>query len=204
MFRGEEDSKILVRLHTISGNRTHPEAAVPELSVPISSGNYDRAFIQIFDDVVGMFFWMHDPALVIWNWRTGKIVVVREQLYINHPDCSANLVKLELRRVRSPLRHIRLLVPLQPRLYGHHDRRRGWHRDIHVQRRRRRLVFPSPAHARRPIAASPSQAGPRPDPLLHALSTVRRAAHPRTSVRSLPRLQAARHGAPLRRAHRAL
>ncbi|EIW52630.1 uncharacterized protein TRAVEDRAFT_174703 [Trametes versicolor FP-101664 SS1] len=87
---GDEDNKILVRLHTLSGNRPHPEAAIPELSVSIPSGHYDRAFIQVFDDVVGMFFWMHDPALVIWNWRTGKIVVncVDSGLPSGAYDCS--------------------------------------------------------------------------------------------------------------------
>ncbi|KAH9850994.1 hypothetical protein C2E23DRAFT_887019 [Lenzites betulinus] len=64
---------ILVRVHTMSDNKPHPLAAVPELSVPVPFPN-DRSFIQIVDDIIGMFFWIHDLALVLWNWRTGKIV----------------------------------------------------------------------------------------------------------------------------------
>ncbi|KAI0824435.1 hypothetical protein BC628DRAFT_438168 [Trametes gibbosa] len=64
---------ILVRVRTMSDNKPHPNAAVSELSVPVPFPN-DRSFIQIVDDIIGMFFWIHDLALVLWNWRTGKIV----------------------------------------------------------------------------------------------------------------------------------
>lgn len=47
--------------------------------------------MQIVDDVVGMFFWVHGPGFVIWNWKTGeKIVVCRRPdtlhtLQLAHP-----------------------------------------------------------------------------------------------------------------------
>ncbi|KAI0354450.1 hypothetical protein OH77DRAFT_1404967 [Trametes cingulata] len=65
---------IVVRLHTISENKPHPKAAVTQLEIPIPF-EAQNSFIQIVDDVVGMFFWMHGPALVIWNWRTGRVMV---------------------------------------------------------------------------------------------------------------------------------
>ncbi len=180
-FRGENDCELLVRLHTISGNRPHPEAAVGQLSVPISSGNYESAFIQIADDVIAMFFWMHDPALVIWNWRTGKVIVVGCEV-CSYLTRSANPLKPELRRVWSPQRRIRLRVPLQPCLHGHHDRRVGRNRDIHVQRRRRRVVTSAASHAGRPATAAARQAGPGPDPVLHTLGTIRDTAYAWTPV----------------------
>ncbi|KAI1793750.1 hypothetical protein LXA43DRAFT_1081303 [Ganoderma leucocontextum] len=63
-----------IRLRTISGNKPHPQARVPQLQapVPFQVGN---SFVQIVDDVVGAFFWVRGPGLIIWNWRTGKIVV---------------------------------------------------------------------------------------------------------------------------------
>ncbi|KAI0370752.1 hypothetical protein BV20DRAFT_1035699 [Pilatotrama ljubarskyi] len=65
---------LVVRLHTISENKPHPQAAVPELTMLLPS-QMDSSFIQIVDDVVGIFFWMHGPGLVIWNWRTGQTMV---------------------------------------------------------------------------------------------------------------------------------
>ena len=47
--------------------------------VPFQVGN---SFVQIVDDVVGAFFWVHGPGLIIWNWRTGKTVVVSARLLI--------------------------------------------------------------------------------------------------------------------------
>ncbi|KAI9059862.1 hypothetical protein FKP32DRAFT_1595876 [Trametes sanguinea] len=63
-----------VVLRTMSENKPHPLAANTELRdlVPFELGT---SFIQIFDDVVGVFFWVHGPGLIIFNWRTGKIVV---------------------------------------------------------------------------------------------------------------------------------
>ncbi|KAM5545812.1 hypothetical protein V8D89_000850 [Ganoderma adspersum] len=63
-----------IHLQTISTNKPHPKARVPLLQapVPFQVGN---SFVQIVDDVVGAFFWVHGPGLIIWNWRTGKVVV---------------------------------------------------------------------------------------------------------------------------------
>ncbi len=59
----------------MSGNKPHPRAAKPELKAPIPF-QVGNSFIQIVDDIVGTFFWVHGPGLLIWNWRTGKNVVV--------------------------------------------------------------------------------------------------------------------------------
>ena len=49
-----------------------------------SSFPMNNAFIQIVEDVVGMLFWT-EPAggrIAIWNWETGKMLVVSAWLYI--------------------------------------------------------------------------------------------------------------------------
>ncbi|TCD61584.1 hypothetical protein EIP91_008187, partial [Steccherinum ochraceum] len=63
-----------VHLRTISTNTPHKGAAKAELQtpVPFQIGN---CFIQIVQDVVGMFFWLHGPGLIVWNWRTGEALV---------------------------------------------------------------------------------------------------------------------------------
>ncbi|KAH9895700.1 senescence-associated protein-domain-containing protein [Cubamyces lactineus] len=55
-------------------NKPHPNAAKTELYAPISF-QVGTSFIQIVDDVIGVFFWIHGPGLIIWNWRTGRTVV---------------------------------------------------------------------------------------------------------------------------------
>ncbi|OSC98108.1 hypothetical protein PYCCODRAFT_1480843 [Trametes coccinea BRFM310] len=65
---------LLIILRTMSENKPHPLAASTELRalVPFELGT---SFIQIADDVIGVFFWVHGPGLIIFNWRTGKTVV---------------------------------------------------------------------------------------------------------------------------------
>ncbi len=60
----------------MSQNTSHPDAAKPYLSaiIPFHIGS---CFVQIVDDIVGMFFWVHGPGFVIWNWRTCEQIVVR-------------------------------------------------------------------------------------------------------------------------------
>ena len=62
----------------MSQNSTHPNAAKHflEATIPFHIGS---CFVQIVDDVVGMFFWVHGPGFVIWNWKTGERIVVRHQ-----------------------------------------------------------------------------------------------------------------------------
>ncbi|KIP07609.1 hypothetical protein PHLGIDRAFT_413636 [Phlebiopsis gigantea 11061_1 CR5-6] len=68
--------KIKVHLRTISTNAKHPSAAKACLSAPIPF-QVGTCFIQIVHDVVGMFFWLHGPGLIVWNWRTGEMLVLR-------------------------------------------------------------------------------------------------------------------------------
>lgn len=70
------DFRIRVYLRTISTNLAHPRATSSELLAPISF-ELSSSFIQIVDDVIGMFFWVHGPGLIIWNWLTSEILVVR-------------------------------------------------------------------------------------------------------------------------------
>ncbi|CDO78284.1 hypothetical protein BN946_scf184674.g6 [Trametes cinnabarina] len=65
---------LVIALRSMSENKPHPNAAQAELRalVPFEVGT---SFIQIVDDVIGVFFWVHDPGLIIFNWRTGKTVV---------------------------------------------------------------------------------------------------------------------------------
>ncbi|KAJ8475000.1 hypothetical protein ONZ51_g6826 [Trametes cubensis] len=62
-----------VNLRTISENKPHPGAGKTELHAPIPF-SVGASFIQIVDDVIGVFFWVHGPGLIIWNWRTGRLV----------------------------------------------------------------------------------------------------------------------------------
>lgn len=62
---------------TISSHRPHPEAANPVIShtcgLPFVMTN---SFIAIAEDVLAIFFWIENPGLIIWNWRSGKLLVV--------------------------------------------------------------------------------------------------------------------------------
>ncbi|KAI0668215.1 hypothetical protein C8Q78DRAFT_282410 [Trametes maxima] len=67
-------TKLSVHLRTLSSNKPHPDARKTELETPVLA-SVGSSFIQVVDDVLGMFFYAFDPGLVIWNWRTGQTVV---------------------------------------------------------------------------------------------------------------------------------
>lgn len=67
--------QIKVHMRTISKNEKHPLAAKECLNAPIPF-QVGTCFIQIVNDVVGMFFWLHGPGLLVWNWRSGEMLVV--------------------------------------------------------------------------------------------------------------------------------
>jgi hypothetical protein len=66
-----------IHLRSLSTNTPHPDAFVPRLDS--DAPNYlNSAFIQIVDDVVGLFVRSQQVVqLQIWNWRTGATLVVR-------------------------------------------------------------------------------------------------------------------------------
>ncbi|KAL6306507.1 hypothetical protein BKA93DRAFT_729237 [Sparassis latifolia] len=63
-----------IQFRTISTNKAHPQARSTEVRAPIPF-SLGSSFVQIVDDIVGMFFWVHGPGLIIWNWMTGEILV---------------------------------------------------------------------------------------------------------------------------------
>ena len=79
LTRGNGELKIRVHLRTMTSNAAHPRAKQPYLSAPISV-HINSCFVQIVDDVIGMFFWVHGPGYIIWNWRTGEKLIVRTSL----------------------------------------------------------------------------------------------------------------------------
>jgi len=62
---------------SISSHTSHPEAANPVIthacSLPFVMTN---SFIAIAEDVLAIFFWIENPGLIIWNWKSGKLLVV--------------------------------------------------------------------------------------------------------------------------------
>ena len=72
--------RIVVQLRTMQDNRPHPLARRPTLEMLVSDAVSSVNFIQIVDDVVGVFFLAHGPCFVVWNWRTGRQVVVRSHI----------------------------------------------------------------------------------------------------------------------------
>jgi hypothetical protein len=71
----ETGQQIHINLRTISSNVTHPHAAVSILR-HYAQFTISNAFIQIVDDVVGTFLWASGPRVIIWNWKTGNLLVV--------------------------------------------------------------------------------------------------------------------------------
>jgi hypothetical protein len=62
---------------TISSHKFHPEAVNPVIThvcgLPFVMTN---SFIAIAEDVLAIFFWIENPGLIIWNWKSGKLLVV--------------------------------------------------------------------------------------------------------------------------------
>lgn len=69
------DAPIKVYLHTISTNKTHPDASEAVLTAPALQ-QPGVCFVRIVEDVIGLFFWLQNPGLIIWDWRTGVTAVV--------------------------------------------------------------------------------------------------------------------------------
>lgn len=69
---------VQIHLRTISTNEPHPETTCPIFRhvTPFRIGN---AFIQIVDDVVGLFFWAEGPGLLIWSWKDGRVCVYQTE-----------------------------------------------------------------------------------------------------------------------------
>ena len=70
----EVPETVCIHLRTVSTNAKHKMAQEPVLRCQ-TLGRITSCFIQIVDDVIGLFFWLHNPALLIWNWHTGKLLV---------------------------------------------------------------------------------------------------------------------------------
>lgn len=70
-------SQIQIHLMTISSHKPHPEAAnaviVHTCTLPFVMTN---SFIAIAEDVLAIFFWIENPGLIIWNWKSGNLLVV--------------------------------------------------------------------------------------------------------------------------------
>ncbi|KAI6154469.1 hypothetical protein EDD17DRAFT_1490102 [Pisolithus thermaeus] len=77
-FKGGEGNVFALELcvRTLSTNEAHPEARSPTLRasvlLPVSS-----AFMQIVDDIIGMWFLIEPERthITLWNWKTGKVIV---------------------------------------------------------------------------------------------------------------------------------
>lgn len=80
-------SKIMVHVLTLSTQSAHPQASQSPLVSPAPSSDgiqqlpVGSCFVQIVGDVVGMFFWHNGSSIRIWNWHTGVLLVVRNNLY---------------------------------------------------------------------------------------------------------------------------
>lgn len=65
-----------MHLRTMSTNQVHPRAAVSVLRHTMEE-SFMGSVIQICDDVVALFFWIHGiPRLLIWQWTEGTLLVV--------------------------------------------------------------------------------------------------------------------------------
>ncbi|KAI6021043.1 hypothetical protein EDC04DRAFT_3068226 [Pisolithus marmoratus] len=99
-FRGDDAEALpplvapgVLELHvrTLSTNEVHPEARLPTLCtsvlLPITN-----AFMQIVDDIVGMLYFIEPerPHITIWNWKTGKVVVLYCLVYEANLHCVQN------------------------------------------------------------------------------------------------------------------
>jgi hypothetical protein len=63
---------------TLSTLTPHPLAFSPRLSFDLRDGHFRRIFLQVADDVIGLLFRAQASLrLVLFNWRTGTMLVVR-------------------------------------------------------------------------------------------------------------------------------
>lgn len=82
VLTARDSSKIMVHVRTLSSQTIHPLAARSPLISPAPSSEtlqqlpVGSCFVQIVDDVIGMFFWHSGSSLRVWNWRTGAVLVV--------------------------------------------------------------------------------------------------------------------------------
>ncbi|KDQ52517.1 hypothetical protein JAAARDRAFT_40121 [Jaapia argillacea MUCL 33604] len=76
--------RVTIHLRTLSTNTPHPASSCTTFTHP-TPFRIMNAFIQIVDDVVGLFFWAEGPGLLVWGWRTGKVAV-----YATEPQISPN------------------------------------------------------------------------------------------------------------------
>jgi hypothetical protein len=64
-----------IHLRTLSGDAAHPMTRQHILR-HVTGGLVDSAVVQVADDALSFFWASHDaPGLVIWNWRTGAVLV---------------------------------------------------------------------------------------------------------------------------------
>ncbi|EIN06875.1 hypothetical protein PUNSTDRAFT_127446 [Punctularia strigosozonata HHB-11173 SS5] len=96
---------VVIHLRTISGNKDHPEAQVPVLCCP-TPFSVTQAFIQVCHDVIGFFFWGSGPGLLIWNWKTGCLLVHGIGIHRTLPDHTWDFAFLSNRSyMLSSLKH---------------------------------------------------------------------------------------------------
>jgi hypothetical protein len=76
--RARSDGAPAARIHirTLSKNGQHPDAKVPIL-LHETGALVDSAVCQLADDALAFFWAGETPGLVIWNWQTGRKLVVR-------------------------------------------------------------------------------------------------------------------------------
>jgi hypothetical protein len=87
-------SQRTVRIHirTITTNQPHPNARSPviQFQIPASAaGNSIRtAFIQIANDVIGMFISIGPgmPRILVWTWMDGSLLIVSTRPSTLHPE----------------------------------------------------------------------------------------------------------------------
>jgi hypothetical protein len=74
-----------VHIRSLLTNAPHSDADVPILQCVLRTYTIPNGFLQIVDDVVGVVLRNREHILVVWNWRTGALLVVRSRLLSPHP-----------------------------------------------------------------------------------------------------------------------
>ncbi|KAI0073893.1 hypothetical protein K474DRAFT_1602520, partial [Panus rudis PR-1116 ss-1] len=65
---------ITVHLLSLTTLRPHPLALSPQLTLT-TPFHIASCFIQIVGSTIGMFFWQHGPALVMWDWKSAERIL---------------------------------------------------------------------------------------------------------------------------------